>query len=177
VQKFDLQPDLKGALIQLRPLRTEDFEALFSVSSDPLLWELHPERLRYKREVFRVFFDAAIQSKGALLAIDGATQEVIGSSRYSALNLKEKNVEVGYTFLSRKCWGKGFNREMKSLMLAHAFQYVDKVFFFVGEKNFRSRKAMEKLGAKLMEISERQPKEGAQYFACTYAIEKSEFLK
>jgi hypothetical protein len=66
----DLQPILRGQLLQLRPLRSDDFDALFAVAADPLIWEQHPARDRYQREVFRAFFDAAMASGGALIAMD-----------------------------------------------------------------------------------------------------------
>lgn len=169
---FDLQPVLKGKFLSLRPLVASDFEALYAVSSDPLLWEMHPERLRYKREVFEQFFAAALESKGALLALDSVTGAVIGSSRYCGLNRELGLVEVGYTFLARSCWGKGHNFEMKKLMLDHAFQHVSEVHFYIGEKNLRSRRAIEKIGARLIERIERQPKEGARYVATKYGLQK-----
>jgi N-acetyltransferase len=177
MQTFDLQPILEGRLLILRPLVGDDFESLYAVSSDPLIWEQHPERTRYQRDVFQKFFQAALDSKGALIAVDAKTEEVLGSSRFTGLDVNLNQVEVGYTFLARKCWGKGFNSEMKKLMLNHAFQYVNKVVFYIGETNLRSRKAIEKVGAQLLKKIERQPKEGAKYFATIYGLEKEDFLK
>ena len=174
---FDLQPTLKGRLLWLRPLREDDFEDLFKVSSDPLIWEMHPEKSRYQRDVFQQFFRAALDSEGAFVVLDAKTNEVIGSSRFSAFDPSKNSIEVGYTFLARRCWGKGYNSEMKALMLTHAFQYVNKVLFYIGETNLRSRKAIEKIGARLLEKIERQPKEGAKYFSTVYGIEKADFLK
>ena len=51
---FYLQPHLKGELIELRPLAPNDWDELFAVASDSLIWEQHPEPDRYKEEVFRV---------------------------------------------------------------------------------------------------------------------------
>jgi hypothetical protein len=66
--KFDLQPKhLKNELISLVPLHKGDFEELYTVASDPLLWEQHPNKLRYKRPVFQIFFQGAIESKGAFI--------------------------------------------------------------------------------------------------------------
>jgi len=53
---FDLQPILKGELLELRPLRPEDFHDLYAVASDPLIWEQHPNKERYREEVFKGFF-------------------------------------------------------------------------------------------------------------------------
>src|SRR2546422_6238094 len=102
---FDLQPTLKGVLIDVRPLRSEDFEALFAAASDPLIWEQHPERDRYKHEVFQTFFDGAIASNGAFAVVERASARIIGSSRYCILNAADREVEIGYTFLERKVWG------------------------------------------------------------------------
>jgi RimJ/RimL family protein N-acetyltransferase len=147
---IDLQPNLKGDLVELRPLRPQDFDVLFSVASDPLIWEQHPESDRYKREVFQTYFDGALESKGAFAIIDRKTGRVIGSSRYCNLKLDESEVEIGWTFLERVYWGGAYNRELKSLMLDHAFKFVNRVVFVVGEKNFRSQKALEKIGARFL---------------------------
>jgi RimJ/RimL family protein N-acetyltransferase len=174
---FNLRPTLAGKLLGLRPLLSTDFENLFGVSSDPLIWEIHPEKYRYQRNVFENFFKVALESKGALLAFDLQSQEVIGSSRYSSLDEEDRSIEIGYTFLARKCWCRGYNSEMKELMLSHAFQHVDLVNFYIGEQNIRSQRAIEKLGAILSEKSERQPLEGAKYISLRYCIEKSEWIK
>jgi RimJ/RimL family protein N-acetyltransferase len=79
---FDLQPNLKGELIQLRPLRPEDWDDLFAVASDPLIWEQHPESDRYKEEVFKVFFREALESSGAFVVMEKKTQQLIGSTRF-----------------------------------------------------------------------------------------------
>jgi RimJ/RimL family protein N-acetyltransferase len=144
---FELQPHLKGELIELRPLKPEDWDDLFAAASDSLIWEQHPESDRYKEDVFRGFFKDALESGGAFVVIDANTQRIIGSTRFYGYDPKESEVEIGWTFLARKYWGGRYNREMKQLMLNHAFRFVENVVFFVGETNFRSQKAMEKIGA------------------------------
>jgi N-acetyltransferase len=143
---FDLQPTLKGELLELRPLRPEDFADLFAVACDPLIWEQHPAKDRYKEEVFKVFFREALQSGGALVAIDSKDGRVIGSSRFEGYDPEKREIEIGWTFLARSQWGGAFNGEMKSLMLHHAFRFVDSVIFRVGTQNWRSQKAVEKIG-------------------------------
>lgn len=144
---FELQPYLKGELIELQPLTPEDWDDLFAVASDPLIWEQHPESDRYKEEVFRVFFREAMESGGAFVVIDTKIHQIIGSTRFYGYDPAKSEIEIGWTFLARKYWGGRYNWEMKRLLLEHAFQFVDTVVFFVGEKNFRSQKAMEKIGA------------------------------
>ncbi len=146
---FELQPVLEGELLRLRPLRPEDFPDLFAVASDPLIWEQHPMRERYKEEVFREFFREALESGGALLATDARSGEVIGSSRFNGYDSEKSEIEIGWTFLARSRWGGAYNGEMKRLMLRHAFRFVESVVFLIGPQNFRSRKAIEKIGGVL----------------------------
>ena len=143
----DWQPTLKGDLVELRPLRSDDFEALFAVASDPAIWEQHPDRLRYQEDRFRIFFREAMESGGALLAADLATAGVIGSSRFFGYDATSSEVEIGWSFLARACWGGRYNAEMKQLMLDHAFRFVDRVVFLVGPDNLRSQHALAKIGA------------------------------
>jgi RimJ/RimL family protein N-acetyltransferase len=144
---FDLQPHLKGDLIELRPLVPQDWDELFAVASDSLIWEQHPERDRHNEDVFRGFFNEALESGGAVVVIDSNTRQVIGSTRFYGYDAEKSEIEIGWTFLARKYWGGRYNREMKTLLLAHAFQFVESVVFFVGQQNFRSQRAMEKIGA------------------------------
>jgi N-acetyltransferase len=143
---LDRQPTLRGDLLELRPLRAEDFDALFQVAADPLIWEQHPERDRYQEPVFRAFFADALASGGALVAIDRASGRIIGSSRYHGEDPDARVVEIGWSFLARAYWGGRFNGEMKRLMLEHAFRSVDRVLFIIGPDNRRSRRAVEKIG-------------------------------
>ncbi len=144
--RTDFQPVLKGKLLELRPLRSEDFADLFLVAADPLIWEQHPAKDRYQEEAFRTFFREALGSGGALVAIDTKDGRVIGSSRFHGYHPGRREVEIGWTFLARSHWGGRYNGEMKQLMLQHAFRFVDRVIFLVGPENRRSQRAVEKLG-------------------------------
>ena len=143
---FDLQPHLKGESIELRPLTPGDWDDLFTVASDPLIWEQHPESDRYKEDVFKVFFREAMECGGAFVIIETKSQQIIGSTRFYGYDPKKSEIEIGWTFLARQYWGGRYNAEMKRLLLNHAFKFVKNVVFFVGEKNLRSQKAMEKIG-------------------------------
>ena len=148
---FELQPTLHGQLVSLRPLTPQDWEALFAVASDPLIWKQHPASDRYREEVFREFFREAIASGGAFAVIDARNGRVIGSSRYLGYDLEKSEIEIGFTFLARSYWGGAYNRDMKELMLRHAFRFVRHVVFLVGPSNWRSQKALEKIGAARIE--------------------------
>jgi RimJ/RimL family protein N-acetyltransferase len=144
---FDLQPCLEGELLELRPLCVADFRDLYAVAADPLIWEQHPSKDRYQIEVFEVFFRESLESRGALIAIDRRDGRAIGSSRFHGYDEEKSEIEIGWTFLARSHWGGAYNGEMKRLMLGHAFQFVKQVIFLVGPHNFRSQRAVEKIGA------------------------------
>ena len=143
---FQLQPTLRSEFVELRPLRPDDFEELYAVASDPLIWQQHPNSDRYQLDVFRKFFDEAIESGGALIALDRKTGQAIGSSRFHCYDPERSEIEIGWTFLARSHWGGVYNGEMKRLMLSHAFKFVDNVIFVVGSTNLRSQRAVEKIG-------------------------------
>src|SRR5262245_17614744 len=113
---MDLQKTLQNELVRLEALKESDFEKLFAVASDPLIWEQHPNKDRYKRVVFEVFFKGAMESKGAYIIYDVKTNLPIGSSRYYDFNKEKDSVTIGYTFLARSHWGSVYNPAAKKLM-------------------------------------------------------------
>lgn len=147
--EFELQPTLAGKLVTLRPLAEEDWDALYAVASDPLIWEQHPACDRWREDVFRDFFREAMASGGALAIIDRADGRLIGSSRFHGWDAQAREIEIGWTFLARSYWGGSYNGEMKALMLAHAFRFADSAIFVIGPENMRSRRAVEKIGGVL----------------------------
>ena len=169
---LDLQPKLSGELLELRPLRPDDWDALYAVASDPLIWAGHPARDRYTEPVFREYFREALESLGALVALDRATGQIIGSSRYVWYGPPRNELEIGWTFLARACWGGAYNGEMKRLMLRHAFRFVDRVIFIVGVDNIRSQKAMLKVGAVLTDRRDVRVVRGQQVESVVFEISK-----
>jgi len=143
---FDSQPILKGKLLELRPLQSQDYQGLYAVASDPLVWEQHPVSNRHEEAVFQGLFAESLASGGALVAIDAGSRQIIGSSRFHDYRDQESQVEIGWTFLARSYWGGVYNGEMKRVMLEHAFRFVDHVVFRIGVNNVRSQKAVEKIG-------------------------------
>jgi RimJ/RimL family protein N-acetyltransferase/uncharacterized RDD family membrane protein YckC len=144
---FDPQPVLQDDKILLRPLKTGDEDMLYEAASDPLVWEQHPSKDRYLREVFQEFFEEAMESGGAFAVIDKMSQRIIGTTRFYPVNESDDAIEIGWTFLAREFWGGETNRRMKSLLINYAFRFVHHILFYIGENNFRSQKAVEKLGA------------------------------
>jgi len=174
---FEFQPTLENEIVKIVPLKPEDFEALYAIASDPLLWEQHPNKNRYKREEFEVFFKGAIESKGAFLVYDKVTNLPIGTSRYYEVEGQENLISIGYTFIARDHWGGVYNPAMKKLMLDHAFQFVDSVVFHIGAFNIRSQKAIERLGAIKIDEVEMEYYGEATKLNFIYEIKKADWVR
>jgi len=144
---MNIQPILENENQILYPLQEGDFDTLYAVASDPRIWEQHPNKDRWKKDVFSTFFEGAIQSKGAFKIVDKASGEVLGSTRFYDYNEHEESIFIGYTFYSVESWGKGINKAVKKLMLDYAFQFVSKVYFHIGAQNIRSQIAIARMGA------------------------------
>jgi RimJ/RimL family protein N-acetyltransferase len=176
VSTLDLQPTLAGERVRLRPLRTDDFDALYAVASDPEIWAQHPDRRRYERSHFeQTYFNGAMASGGALVVLERQSNRVIGATRYYDLNAVGRELAIGYTFIETRQWGTGVNAEMKRLMLDHAFPWAKVVWFHVGSKNRRSCRALEKIGARLSHTAPRAVN-GVAHAHAYYQIAASEYL-
>lgn len=144
---INIQPILENEKAILIPLKEDEFEQLYAVASDPQIWEQHPNKERWKRDVFQVFFDGAIQSKGAFKIIDKATGNIAGSTRFYDFNEADDSIFIGYTFYATAYWGTGFNRSVKKLMMDYIFQFVSTVYYHIGATNKRSQIAIGRVGA------------------------------
>lgn len=171
------QPVLEDERVRLRPLADSDWDALFAVAADPLIWEVHPAHDRWREPVFRRFFADALASGGALVVEDRATGAVIGSSRFDSTRAGPGEVEIGWTFLARAWWGGAANRSMKRLMVGHALASLDRAIFVVGEDNGRSRRALEKIGASLTDRRMMLEMAGKVRAHAVYAIDRVAFAE
>ena len=173
---MDRQPILEGERVSLRPMREDDWEALYAIASDPAGWEQLPIHDRWREEVFAACFAEALEQKGALVVIDRASDTIVGSSQFREGEDEDGAfVEVGWTFFAPKVWGKGINPEVKRLMLAHAFQFADMVQFKVGETNYRSRIAVERIGAQRTRKTHLAQYQGKRVLHLIYALRKEDF--
>ena len=169
----DWQPTLEGDHVLLRPTRLDDWDEMFAAASDPLIWIGHPAKDRYTHPVFRKYFDAALESGGALTIIQKETGRIVGCSRYHDYQPERSRVEIGYTFLVRSCWGGAVNGEVKRLMLTYAFRFIDTVQFAVAADNIRSRRACEKIGATLSDKTEMRQTAGGMIPYCIYEVSRT----
>ena len=172
----DWQPRLETERLTSVPLAEDHREALYEIAADPMVWEQHPIHDRWRREVFDAFFDEGLASGGALAVFRKSDKQIVGSTRYDRYSQEDGgSVEIGWTFLVRHCWGKGLNHEMKRAMLAHAFAHVARVDFRVGETNYRSRKALENIGATRSDLYELGRYAGKRVVHLYYEIDRAGF--
>ena len=175
---MDRQPILEGERVTLRPLREDDWDALWAIGGDPAVWEQHPIHDRWREDIFRPFFEDALAKGGALAVVHRNSDAVIGSSRFQNYDAEDGgSVEIGWTFIEPRWWRRGINPEMKRLMLAHAFQFVSRVDFRVGETNYRSRIALENIGATRTSRTDLDRYEGRRVLHIFYAITAEEFAQ
>lgn len=145
--EINIQPTLQNDKTILYPLHEKDFDALYNAASDPKIWEQHPNKDRWQKEVFKTFFEGAMQSGGAFRIEDKTTGNIIGSTRFYDYDKKENTIFIGYTFYTTSCWGTGINKLVKATMLDYIFRYVSKVRFHIGANNVRSQIAIGRIGA------------------------------
>jgi RimJ/RimL family protein N-acetyltransferase len=114
--------------------------------------------------VFRHWFDDALRSGGALVAVSQGDSRLIGTSRFGLFDPGRSEIEIGWTFIARAHWGGPYNADRKRLMVRHTFGSVQTVIFRVHTLNSRSQRAVEKLGA----ASVRSPmRKGAARTTCS----------
>ena len=167
--------NLQNDIVKLLPLTAGDFEKLYALACDPLIWEQHPTKDRYKKEVFQLYFEEAIGSKTAFLIADNKG-EIIGCTRYYDYNAASSSIAIGYTFLARQYWGGLHNQAAKSLLLGYAFNLVERVYFHIGAANIRSQLATTRLGAvKVNEVAFGNNGQSPMHYE--YVITKEQWAK
>ncbi|MFV0571834.1 MAG: GNAT family N-acetyltransferase [Xanthomarina gelatinilytica] len=112
---------------------------------------------------------------------DKTKQGYAGSTRFGQIDWKNKVLHIGWTWIGKEYQGSGLNKHMKFLMLQYAFEvlFFEKVEFRIDERNIRSRKAVEKIGASLEGVLRRDTlmQDGFRRNTCCYGILKEEWPK
>jgi RimJ/RimL family protein N-acetyltransferase len=145
---------LEGQHVRLEPLAIDHVDALSAVGLDPDLWTWIPAPVRTPAEM-RQYVEAALANQAAgsalpFVTIARATNTVVGSSRFMNIDVPNRRVEIGSTWVGRP-WQRSFvNTEAKLLMLAHAFERWGciRVELKTDALNERSRNAIGRIGAR-----------------------------
>ncbi|MEO9870176.1 GNAT family N-acetyltransferase [Ekhidna sp.] len=145
---------LKGEKITLIPITKEHILQMRMLSSDSDIWTWYTEDLS-NPDALEGWMTKRLEEtergdKMTYSVLLNETGQVIGATSYGHLDWVEQGIEIGWTWLGKKYIGSGINRHMKYLMLHHAFEIMDieRLELRTDEQNIRSRKAMEKIGAK-----------------------------
>ena len=144
---------LSGAHVRLEPLSLEHVDALCDVGLDPSIWTWNPSPIRDRSEM-QAYVESALQARNdgsmnPFATIEQQTGKVIGSTRYGAIALEHKRLEIGWTWIAPQWQRTAINTEAKLLMLRHAFGPLDcnRVEWKTDSLNERSRNAILRLGA------------------------------
>ncbi|MFE5753398.1 GNAT family N-acetyltransferase [Streptomyces massasporeus] len=144
---------LAGTYVRLEPFTHGHHDGLCEAVRDGELWKLQVTLVPHPRDVGAFIDDAlAAHAAGSQLAfatIDLATGRIAGSTRFMAVNLPNRRLEIGFTFLGRSWQRTAVNTEAKLLMLTHAFESLgmNRVEFLTDVRNSTSRAAITRLGA------------------------------
>lgn len=151
-----IAPDLvfQGRTVRLIPLETGRLKELFEASQDPAIWTL--TSVNYSQaHVFDPHFQAtmAAAERGSaypFLILDASGSKVIGTTRYLDIAPEDKRLEIGVTWIRSEYFGTAINMECKFLLLEHCFETLkaNRVQFKAKSTNVRSRRALEKIGAR-----------------------------
>jgi RimJ/RimL family protein N-acetyltransferase len=144
---------LEGTRVRLEPLSLDHLDALCEIALDPDLWRWTVAQV-HDRDALRRYIENALREESAGTALPFATVErrsgrVVGSTRYGAIDVRSRRVEIGWTFVGRPWQRSAVNTEAKYLMLRHAFEQLgcNRVELKTDALNARSRAAILRIGA------------------------------
>ena len=150
---IDFKVHLENDIVSLVQTEENHFERLYTVGGNSIIWEQHLDKDRWKLNNFRKYIDGGLDNKeGCFTIIDKERRKIIGTTRYYSFNQEALSIKIGYTFISQHYWGTHMNYKIKKLMLDYIFQYLDKVFFDIWKRNYRSQKSVKKLDAKKLSL-------------------------
>ncbi len=144
---------LDGYFVQLEKLSLRHIYELEKVAINPVIWQHLPIE-GWRKDVFWTWvydsLELQMNKKAFVFAvIDNRSGNVIGTTRFQDMDMGHNKTDIGWTWYDPSVWGCGFNDEAKNLMLTHAFEvwHVNRIGFKVDERNRRSQRALEKIGA------------------------------
>ncbi|WP_425075348.1 GNAT family N-acetyltransferase [Psychroserpens sp. S379A] len=176
-------PTLENERVKLSPLTLDNYHNLIDIAKEPNLIYYSPSTISTP-ESLRHYVEVALegfQTKTVLpfIIYDKQHEQFAGSTRFGLINWKNKVLHIGWTWLGHQFQGTGLNAHIKFLMLQYAFETLafEKVEFRIDERNQKSRKAVEKLGATLEGILRQDTlmTDGFRRSTCCYGILKKEW--
>jgi RimJ/RimL family protein N-acetyltransferase len=148
----ETQVTLKGLQVILRPLLLEDAKALFELAEGKPIWRFFPDKIQSQVDMDKVVSHALQEREQGLCLpftiTDKSSGKILGSSRFFNISVKDRRLEMGWTWIGPAWQGKGVNLETKYLMLAYAFEQLNavRVELKTDHRNEQSQNAMRKFG-------------------------------
>jgi RimJ/RimL family protein N-acetyltransferase len=176
-------PPLENDRVKLTLLDLSNYKHLLDIASQKDLVQYSPSKIETPEDL-KAFVQTAVDLYYYKMAIpfivyDKLKQAYAGCTRFMNINWEHKVLEIGSTWIGREFQGTGLNTHMKFLMLQYAFENLnfEKVEFRIDERNIRSRKAVEKLGATLEGILRKNVylNNGFKRNTCCYGMLKEEW--
>jgi RimJ/RimL family protein N-acetyltransferase len=176
-------PTLENDFVKLTPLTLNNYQSLLPIASQEKLVQYSPSDIE-SAEALKNYVELALEKEKNLSAMpfliyDKKCAKYAGSTRFMNIDYKNKVLEIGSTWIGREYHGTGLNGQVKLLMLNYIFKELlfEKVEFRIDERNVRSRKAVEKLGAKLEGVLRKNVYllDGFKRNTCCYGILKEEW--
>ncbi|MCX2680115.1 GNAT family protein [Galbibacter sp. EGI 63066] len=177
-------PTLENEIVQLAPLTLENYKNLYTIASEDKLVQYSPSNISTLQALTQ-YVKKALELQEAKTAIpfiiyDKRAKKYAGCTRFMNIDWDNKVLHIGSTWIGREFHGNGLNTAMKNLMINYVFYKMgfEKIEFRIDERNIRSRKAVEKLGAQLEGILRKNVYllDGYKRNTCCYGILKEEWL-
>lgn len=145
---------LEGQDVILEPMQLKHTKELITAAEDGELWKLEytgvPDRLSMPAAVEQALAQKELGSEFPFIVRLKQSKLIVGSTRYYAIDDKNRNLSIGYTWYSKSVQRTSVNSECKYLLLEHAFERMKciSVQWHTDHRNVRSQNAIKRLGAK-----------------------------
>lgn len=150
---IDFNIVLETEKVRLRPIKKEDMDFFFDLTTDNSMWIYFTSDLSIHNELIK-WVESAIEQtlskkRLAFTVIDKEKNRIIGSTSFMNISDYDKRVEIGSTWIEKDSQGRGINDQMKYLMLKYCFEECDfvRVELKTDVLNIPARKAMTRMGA------------------------------
>lgn len=182
-QTLPQQPTLVGTTVELRPLQKEHAAQLVQAATDGELWNMKVTVIPGPDTVGQYIATAldgrANETVMPFVIVRRDTGQIVGSTRFWKIDLANRKMEIGHTWLGSSIQRSGINTEAKLLLLTYAFEELEaiRVQFTTDELNEKSRAAILRIGAKQEGIvrNERIMPDGRKRNSVRFSIIDSEW--
>ena len=149
---FEVKPvTLEGNSLRIEPLAQEHAQGLFNRGQHRADWDYMARASFVDMADTRQWIDEALGTSDQVpfAIVETVKGKVVGSTRYMNIRNDHKSLEIGWTWLGQEWQRTQVNTDVKLLLLSHAFERLGclRVEFKTDERNLRSQRALERIGA------------------------------